>query len=64
VTDDDVSRRQPDLDPRDSWPPEPPHRSWAPTMTEEERVQRERFANEMRPLVESLDRLRERGLLD
>jgi hypothetical protein len=41
-----------------------PDDPWMPTQIDDERRRRERFVEEMRPLVESLHRLRERGLLD
>lgn len=37
---------------------------WAPTSIDEARMWREQLREEMRPLVESIARMRDRGLLD
>lgn len=37
---------------------------WAPTSVDEARAWREQLHEEMRPLVETLARIRDRGLLD
>lgn len=38
--------------------------TWTPSTTAEERLWRDQLSEEIRPLEESLARLRERGLLD
>ena len=60
----DHSRRSIHDDPSEPWPIDVRDEPWAPSPIDDERRRRERFAEELRPLIDSLRRLRERGLLD
>jgi hypothetical protein len=60
----DETRRPPTDDTPEPWSIDVRDEPWAPSAIRDERRRREQFAEEMRPLIDSLRRLRERGLLD
>jgi hypothetical protein len=60
----DHIRRPPPDEAPEPWPIDVTDEPWSPSPLADERRRREQFAEEMRPLIDSLRRLRERGLLD